>query len=142
MILFRQQNIKKITLILSVILFCISLTQDCFCTTKECWGSLSTFFYGIFGLFTGGVALTWLANPILFASWIIMFVNNKSIKLPLIGGLISTMLSISFLLFDKIMHDEAGNYVDIISYKSGYWIWVTSILIVLIGNIIRKYSKE
>lgn len=130
----QQKTISQITLFFSFLIFLISLTKDAFCTTSGCIGSSTALFWGFFGLFIGGASLTWLANPILIISWIMILRNSRHKKLLLTGSIISTILSLSFLLFDKIITDEGGFEKDILNYKVGYWLWMASSLVLLIGN--------
>lgn len=133
----NEKKIKIVTLSLSISLLAIALTQKCYCTTGSCGDSIAAFLFGLFGVFVGGAALCWLANPLLILSWI--FIKNN--KLSLIMSVLSTLIAISFLLFDEIIADEAGHYSRIIGYELGYWIWVSSNGIMLFGNyLINKIS--
>lgn len=119
----NEKKIKIVTLSLSISLLAIALTQKCYCTTGSCGDSIA--------------ALCWLANPLLILSWI--FIKNN--KLSLIMSVLSTLIAISFLLFDEIIADEAGHYRRIIGYEIGYWLWVSSNGIMLFGNyLIKKIS--
>ena len=131
-----KQRIRQITLILSISLFAFSLTQKCFCITAECVDSYIALFAGFFGFFgeTWLVNLTWLANPILFMTWILMLQNTRHKKLQLTGSILSTILAVSFLLFNKIIVDDSG-LREILNYKAGYWLWLTSSLVMLLGNL-------
>ena len=124
-------KIIRVALGLSIVLFLASLTQKCYCTTLSCADSTMVLISGTVGFLFGGAALTWLANPLLVASWF-------STKKPLLSLLFSSgalILSISFLFFNNIIVDEAGNYGQIISYRLGYWLWLSSNLVMFIGNV-------
>jgi hypothetical protein len=88
------------------------------------------------GFLYGGAAMTWFANPILAASWIL---SKRNPLLSLTGSLLATLISLSFLLFHNIIDNEAGHYNTIISYKLGYWLWVASSTSMLIGNCILYF---
>jgi F0F1-type ATP synthase assembly protein I len=80
-----------------------------------------------------GATFTWLANPIiLFALFI--FRHNKRTALTL--SIISTVLILLFLVFDKVVDNEAGHYSKLIELKLGYWFWLCSSLSILIGSLI------
>ena len=129
---------KKI-LGLSILLLIIALTQKSYCTAGTCGDSILTFMLGGFGiLFFGGASFCWLANPLLIASWV--FRNNN--KLSTILSLLSTLIALSFLLFDEIIDNEGGVYRKIIAYQLGYWLWVSSNMVMLIGNLIIRFKKE
>lgn len=126
------KNIKKIVLSISIILLVLSLTQKCYCTSSECGDSIIVFLFGFFSVIFGGATLCWFANPLLLFSWI-FFWNNK---VSYYFSAFSTIIAISFLFFDEILDNEAGHYNKIIGYATGYWLWLGSNLVMLIGNII------
>ena len=130
---------NKIILFLSIGLFIFSLTQKCFCTNVSCGDSSAALFSGTFGFFSSPAGFTWLANPAVLFSWIYL---NKKTRQSLIASIIAVALCISFLFFKRIMVDEAGNYGQIISYKSGYWLWMSSMVVMLIGNLTLHLLKK
>lgn len=125
-------KLKKITTCISVGLFLCALTQKCYCTTASCGDSFAALLSGTIGFVFGGAALTWLANPLLIASW---FTTNNNPKLSLIVSLLAISIALSFLCFKRIISDEAGNYSEIVSYQFGYWLWVSSSLVMFAGNV-------
>jgi hypothetical protein len=44
---------------------------------------------------------------------------------------------LSFLLVDEIITNEAGTKSKVVSYELGYWLWLLSSFIMLIGNSIN-----
>lgn len=106
--------------------------------------------FGGLAMLSGGAALAWLANPVLWFSW---FMVIRKPKLSFIGSLLSTIISLSFLLFDTIRDAgttvgtdyQVGSFdVKVTGYGLGYWLWVLSSLILLMGNfyVVRKSSKR
>ena len=136
-IFLNKKSINKATLVTSVGLFILSLSQQCYCTTSHCAYSIAVLFSGSFGFFLCLANLTWLANPLLLVSWKTI---NRNPLLSLITSLLATIISFSFLLFTNIMDNEGGFYSKIIGYKLGYWLWVSSSLIMFVGNMIGKYA--
>ena len=134
-----EKNIRTITLLTSIVLFLCSLTQKSYCTTNQCGDSIGAVLIGGIGIAFGGTALAWLANPLLWISWIFIKRNRK---LSLICSIVSPLVCLSFLLFDKIIDDEAGHYNEITGYKMGYWLWLASSLAMLAGNLILFASKQ
>ena len=63
-----------------------------------------------------------------------MLQNTRHKKLQLTGSILSTILAVSFLLFNKIIVDDSG-LREILNYKAGYWLWLTSSLVMLLGNL-------
>ncbi|MGB4840016.1 MAG: hypothetical protein WBP08_13530 [Saprospiraceae bacterium] len=134
-----ELKFRKITLAVSIGMLVISLTQKCYCTSNHCSDSIAVFIFGGMGIFYGGAALCWLANPCLIFAW--LFIKNN--KLSLILSATSFLISLSFLMFSSIIDNEGGQYKNIISYAPGYWFWLLSTLSLFIGNIIirTKYNS-
>lgn len=138
MIQDRIAGKNKIVLWVSIGLYVLSLTQRCYCTTVFCGYSLMALLTGPVGLVFGGAALVWLSNPLLLTAWILF---NKRPKISLLTSFLAVLISLSFMLFDKVIADEAGNILPIIAYRLGYWLWCASSLIMLIGNIVLHQTK-
>ena len=85
------------------------------------------------------IGIVWLANPILLFSWI---KSKKNLKLSLVSSILSFILMISFLLFDKVVNNEAGVPETITSIKLGYWIWVFSAFTMVISNTVLYFIKK
>ena len=89
------------------------------------------FYWGWAGLFSGGAAISWMANPLLLASWLLL---GKKLKAAMFLSIFATLLSLSFLLFDGIVDNEGGQPHKIISYKAGYWLWAGSCICMMVGT--------
>ena len=138
-----KSNLKlyKITIYISVIFFIISLTQKSFETIvgPKSRGVMD-FLVGWMGvIMLHPPALVWLANPILILSWV---VNKRHKKVSFIFSVASLIIMLSFLLFDKIMVNESGALSKITSIKLGYWLWVSSAFIMVLGNAFLFYKKK
>jgi hypothetical protein len=137
-----ESLIKNITLISSISIFILSLSQECFCTDNSCggaWSGLAILISGGFGFSLSPAGFTWLANILLLVSWIIF---KKTPQKTFYFAIIAFIISLSFLFFDKIVSDEAGNYHQITGYRLGYWLWCSSSLIIVIGIwVIFVYFK-
>jgi hypothetical protein len=121
----------------SIIVFGISLFQYCFCT-NDCINSFSALITGIFGIIFGGANLCWLANPLLLVSWIFFYFNTK---VSFVFSLIASLISFMFIFSTGVAVDEAGTPRQIQNLESGYWLWLFSILIILIGNSVQIYFE-
>jgi hypothetical protein len=77
-------------------------------------------------------SLTWLANPLLIVTWILIFKNKKS---AWVFGLFATLISLSFLKFNVIIEDEAGHSDPITKIGLGYWFWLFSCITAFIGSL-------
>lgn len=148
----------------SILLFVFSLTQTAFITIDESQKSglsvfllgplgvlfeLGAFFDFLMNLFHGRfnlskipsfISFVWLANPILFFSWIMI---KKNPKIVLILSLISMLLIVSFAVYGKVPTDEAVHYKCIKQLKFGYWCWfLSAFLMVLISFYKFVQSKK
>ncbi|HEX5624369.1 MAG TPA: hypothetical protein VFX48_00015 [Saprospiraceae bacterium] len=126
-----MEKIKKYALTISIALFLISLTQKAYCTPNNCGDSIVILLIGWFGAMMGGAALTWVANPLIFASW---WLTKKHSRTAIYTSLFAFVICLSFLLFGSISDNENGTQNAIISYELGYWLWCASALTLVIGN--------
>jgi hypothetical protein len=85
--------------------------------------------------FLGGGALEWiiwLANPLyIFALSLFIGSNRSSILI----ATMATAIALSFLGWHKILVAENGRMASIVGLSAGYWLWVSSLLILMIGSI-------
>ena len=135
---------QKLFLLLSIGVFIISLTQKSYCTSREVCSYFSGFLdliFGWFGVFMLHIpTFPWLANPLLLVSWI--FFRKKPKASFILSGM-AFILMLSFLLVDEIITNEAGTKSKVVSYELGYWLWIFSSFIMLIGNYINwKKNKH
>ena len=133
----KLEKIKRTLIAISIGLFLFSLGKKCYCTTNQCADSILVFLIGWLGLIFGGAALTWLANPFLIFTWIL---TNKNSKYALATSFVASLLSLSFLLFDNVIDNEAGHYNKIISYQLGYWLWLSSSVTMFLGNLVLRFN--
>lgn len=152
-----EKRITQLTLALAIALFISALTQPAYCTAS-CKNSLMVFLVGILGILTElgalmscvlegtgglkdpvGATFSWLANPFLFISMIVFAFRKKA---ALVSSIISTLLVLYFLLFSRVI-DDAGHYNKVTALGLGYWLWLSSSLVILIGSmIVLKTSKN
>lgn len=114
---------KLTTLILSLALFAVSLTQVAFIIDYK-----STPTYSIVAFLSGWMDCfefpyrTWLANPCIILSWIMIF---KKTNTALLFSFLASCISISFLSATTITVNDVASG-EIISYNIGYWLWFLS----------------
>ena len=77
----------------------------------------------------------WLANPLLLAAWITF--RSKSALVSSLCTVAALCAMASFLLVHRIEVSEAGNTARIAGYGAGYWLWISSGLALLAGNVLR-----
>lgn len=128
-------------LAISILLFICSLSQTAYCTQQGCRPGYDAFVCGaLLGFLTGAGAITWLANPFLLAAWI------WSIKQPVLSlttSLISTLIALSFFaVYKKAGDNEAGSVNLILSYGPGYWLWLSSQVVMLAWNAVVYFKTQ
>jgi len=131
--LILSENFKRYALLLSIALFLLSLTQNCYCTASgECDSGFSLPFFGWAGMYFGGTMFIWLANPVLFLAW-------QTIRRPNHASLILSMLAafaaLSFLFFKSIFEIDA-EISAITHFMAGYWLWLASSWVMVAANVI------
>jgi small neutral amino acid transporter SnatA (MarC family) len=133
---------NKIFLLISIVLYIISLTQISYCIPGSCknFSGLLSLIFGWVGVFMLHFpAFPWLANPILLASWI---THKKKPKVSLILSVVSLTFMLSFLLVDEIIANDGSTKAKIISVGLGYWLWVMSAIFIIIGNLAQRKRKN
>ncbi|TLX78361.1 hypothetical protein E9993_01395 [Labilibacter sediminis] len=151
-----DKRVRQIILSVFILLFITSLTQTAYYTNSSAHSlfvfllgwlgamiEVMSLVYGLLGIeneinTSMGACITWLANPLMFISLIVLKRNRR---LSSTLALISTLLILSFLLFNRVLATEAGHYREIKSYGTGYWLWLMSSLTILVGSYIL-YRKE
>ena len=134
----EKSKLKTAVLILGFGLFTFSLFNTCFCTDNGCRTSIEALLIGWLAMFTGGAAISWLANPFLIVSLVLLTKNKNS---AWIFGLIASLMSISFLKFQLVIENEAGHYNQITKIGLGYWLWLSSCLTMFIGSLTIRILK-
>lgn len=121
----------------SILIYGISLFQDCFCTS-HCVNSFFALLFGFLPMSSGVANICWLANPLLFMSWVVFYKDTKS---SFIFSLLASALSFMFLFATEVAVNEGGSPSQIDSLEIGYWLWLSSIFIISIGNSVRYYLE-
>ena len=126
-------RVPKIITLLSVIVFAASLTQKCFYTEVHIPKSPPPGWYllliGLIGVLDG--YFEWLANPVLLGAWVFSFAGKN--KLALLLGILASALMGAFLFRHTMIASEAPTYEKIIGYGAGYWLWLTSALLMIVS---------
>lgn len=142
----KSIQIQVLTVTLSAIVFIISLTQYVVTIDYDIIDSVSSWQYltiGSVAIFGGGILewLIWLANPLYIIS-IILFIKNY--KLSMITAFLASFLAVIFYTWEEIRVDEKGFTAKIIQFELGYYLWVSSILVLTSGIFIyfRHRSKK
>lgn len=129
---------SQIVLIISLVIFIISLTQTAVYTKGS---EMHAFVCFILGWADLEDSLSWLANPVLLAAW--FFILIKQIKISIIFSILAFCLTLLYLSTNTIVTNEAGSKSVIISLGLGYYLWVLSCFSMLLGNtIILVYPEK
>lgn len=139
-ILNTTHKTARILILISISLFLVSLTQKGYCTQNNCSDAIILLLLGWFGMLMGGAGISWIANPLIFASW---FFTSRGSKYALYTSILSSAACFLFLFFGSVTDNESGQQHQIVSYEWGYWLWCASSLTMLAGNVFlaRKLKK-
>jgi len=92
------------------------------------WGLLV---FGWLGVTAG--TYTWLANPALCYAWISMF--RRKYRFSVLAAIIALLLMISFVFQSTVVSSEAPTYSKIVGYGAGFWLWIGSAAIQIVGCV-------
>ena len=127
---------KNITILLCLIVFIISLTQVAFKITdfdgSAEMPSYQLFLVGSIAFLGGGLIETmiWLVNPI---SLIAILYFLKADEICKVFSIAALLLSLTYIFWKKILIAENGRMADINSLCLGYWLWISSVVILNFG---------
>lgn len=131
----------------SLAIFIVSLTQKALTYSdfdgQGAYSSLSMFLMGGISVLGGGLLewLIWLANPLYFISILLLLKRKKqSIK----TSILATSVAFTFLFWKNILVSENGRNAEIVALKLGYWLWLSSLVVLTIGTIVyfEKYNDS
>jgi hypothetical protein len=90
--------------------------------------------FGWLGLVAYPTNLIWLANPLLFASWLAIL---QRLRLRAVACSVAAFgLGGAFLLASKVMASESGYPSAVTGYKAGYWLWLASMAIASFASLL------
>ncbi|TSD67157.1 hypothetical protein FFF34_007110 [Inquilinus sp. KBS0705] len=120
---------------ISIAIFAVALIMPCFDTRAEDGDTgqgLLCLISGAFGFFSSFTGFIWVANPALLFSWIYI---RKDSWLSLSASSIALFIGLLFLKCTEMTVNEGGGTSYITGYRIGYWIWLSSMMIMVIGNV-------
>jgi hypothetical protein len=83
--------------------------------------------------------MIWLANPIALNS---LLFSKKQPQIGILLGVLSFGIAISFTKWSEILVSENGRNAKILSLDISYWIWISSIILLILLNIRNLYKKH
>ncbi|MFN8324810.1 MAG: hypothetical protein U0T80_03530 [Flavobacteriaceae bacterium] len=142
----QLSNLLKITLVISLILFLISLTQPAFFIDRKDDPNAYSNSFILFLLgwmsFLGGAFIpfvVWLANPLFLLS---IFLSIRKKNLGFITALGSTCLAIIFSQFTTVITSESGSSSIITGFGLGFKLWLSSFMILTMGLLINHFYEK
>ena len=121
----------------SITLFLISLALPAFWDESGAAPGALVFLVGAVGLFFGEpTAISWLANPLLFAAW---GTFEKNVWVSFVLSVLAFIASVSFLGFDKIYVIDGASEIK---FRFGYWVWLASTAVMMAGTGIQIMEER
>lgn len=133
----KTEKNRKTIWLTSLIVFGLSLFSPTYCTNVKCSEPLSGFLDLLFGwfaaLFMGSTYFAWFANPFFITA---IFTNKKSPVLSLIFSIIAFAIGLTFLKGGQVLLNEAGHKGYITKLHIGYWLWITSMAVMIVASLL------
>ncbi len=126
------EPISRRFLLWSWLLFMASLFMPRYYTMAGTQVGILDLVYGVFGFFMGAANACWLANPLLFIAW---GTSKNKTNYSLFCSLCAIAIALLFLNANQVSFSPTET---ISGYGIGYYFWVASMLVMLIGSLIRK----
>ena len=116
----------------SVVLYAACLPLDGFGSRGGGdWPGFFILIMGVFPIASTPANLTWLANPLIFGAWAMIWLAEKTIAVA-IGG-IAVMAAAAFLFMETVVTSTGGEPSLITRLGTGYWLWLTSAAAACLG---------
>lgn len=131
----------NIVILISSVIFLISLTQDC--VNYQYFGSIHYPSYLAFLLgWTYFDGFRWegfvCKSSLFFRN---SFDNQKKLQ-SIFCSYYFVILAISFMFFDNITITKSGRIAPIIELESGYFLWLLSILFLTLSSLYLKVTQK
>jgi hypothetical protein len=143
-ILMRKfiDRFPRIALVASFFLFVVCLFNNGYHIEGPHSGSglpgWSLLLIGWVGVFSQSPA--WLANPALLVAWILLLKRQPAISL--IAALMAIALAMTFLFQKTVVSSEAPTFSRITGYGVGYWLWLSSAAVQMLGSAVAVLSSR
>ena len=133
-----KTNIRRMALVLSGTLYGISLFCPVFAFQEGDPSFLLGFVCLAFGAFAQQPA--WYANPFYFAALIALGMKKRYIAA--LFSCSALAIALTTLSIKRIERDEAGNMTAVVGYGPGFYLWLASMLVVLVAAVIAIMRPE
>lgn len=134
----KSNKTKDSIWVTSVIVYIVSLTQTAIVYNdydgQKTFSSVSILFMGAISFLGGGILewIIWFANPLYIFSLSLFIGSNRS---SVLAATAAAGIALSFIAWNRILVAENGRTASIVALSTGYWLWVSSLLILMIGSI-------
>lgn len=129
----KPVSIPSLFRLLSVALYVICLPLEGVCTNGECGIGILYLIFGALGFFLSVTNLAWLANVALFIAWANL--TSGITRLGMAGAVLAPILATLPLMMPDIVSNEGGVPTRIDGYGAGYWLWLASTVVMLLGYL-------
>jgi hypothetical protein len=86
-----------------------------------------------------GFYFTWLANPLLLVSWVLLAISKYRAAFNVSLG--ALLLAMSFLLHSEMVTGGSDS-TRIVGYGMGYWLWIASALVLVVGAGVLAFRSN
>lgn len=132
----------RFALTVSIGLFCLCLFSDGFYSSDAkpdgVFAGWQLFLFGWSAIPHGGIA--WLANPAIGVAWV-LFSQKRPGRSAALAALALAFMT-SFLLEDRVASVYSENASNVAGYGPGYWLWVASASMLLLGAAVAAMPSE
>jgi hypothetical protein len=90
------------------------------------------FLFGLICLLFGFGYLQWYANPLFFLSLLLVVIGSR---LAMVTSALSLILALSVFSIQRVPYSEAGDKADVIGYGPGFFLWLASILVLMLTSL-------
>ena len=121
---------------LSLGVYIVCLVPESFCVEGLCdeWPGYGILLTGFLAVPLSWANAAWLANPLLFLAWV---AAGLGWRMPAVAlSVAAVALSGSFMFADTVVTNEAGLAYPITGLRLGYWLWLSSMAIALVGALL------
>ena len=131
-------NIRRIAFVLSGTLYGISLFCPVFTFQEGNSGFLPGFVCLAFGAFARQIA--WYANPLYFVALIALGMKKRYITA--LFSCSALAIALATLSIKQIERNEAGDMTAVVGYGAGFYLWLSSMFVVLVAAVIGIMKPE
>jgi len=133
--------IRRILKFFAAILFFCSLPLQVFTIGDADVNGFGALIYGWVGV-GRSFGWSWLANPLFILTLFLFFLHKKRFRRAAVcTAATAFLLSLSFLLIDKIPGDKTEDMVGMVTRKVGYWVWLNSMAVLLVAAILNNNER-